>query len=32
MSKLIELLSEGTSDDVLKQKLRDLTLTEILDE
>jgi hypothetical protein len=32
MSKLIELLSEGTTDDVLKQKLRDLTLTEILDE
>ena len=30
MSKLMELLSEGTTDEVLKQKLRDFTLEQIL--
>jgi len=32
MSNLTEILSEGTTDDVLKQKLRDFTLNEILDD
>ena len=31
MSKLMELISEGTTDDVLKQKLRDFTLDQILE-
>jgi hypothetical protein len=31
MSKLMDFISEGTTDDVLKQKLRDFTLDQILD-
>ena len=31
MSKLMELISEGTTDDVLKQKLRDFALDQILE-
>ena len=31
MSKLMELISEGTTDDVLNQKLRDFTLDQILE-
>ena len=31
MSKLMELISEGTTDEVLKQKLRDFTLDQILE-
>jgi hypothetical protein len=31
MSKLMELISEGTTDDVLKQKIRDFALEQILE-
>jgi hypothetical protein len=31
MSKLMKLISEGTTDEVLKQKLRDFTLDQILE-
>ena len=31
MSKLMDFIAEGTTDDILKQKLRDFTLDQILD-
>lgn len=30
MSKLMDFIAEGTTDDILKQKLRDFTLEQIL--
>lgn len=32
MSKLMDMLADGTSDEILKQKLRDFSLSQLIDE